>query len=135
MSTIKRHCFTHTGERPYSCSFCSARFSQLSNMKYHMTARHAHHFKYHCDRCRKGFVTSNDLQKHMFTHTGEKPHRCDDCGRAFNRLSGLLDHRRTHTGERLFSCDVCEKAFTVNSSLTRHKRIHIGEGAKVSTVQ
>lgn len=45
-------------------------------------------------------------QKHMLTHSGEKPHHCELCGKYFRYSSNLIMHKRSHTGDKPYNCDV-----------------------------
>lgn len=47
-----------------------------------------------CNVCYKFCGSRWDLQKHMFTHTGEKPYACDQCEMAYSDLSNLKKHKR-----------------------------------------
>ncbi|KAG8510183.1 Zinc finger and BTB domain-containing protein 45 [Galemys pyrenaicus] len=79
---------------------------------------------YECSHCRKTFSSRKNYTKHMFIHSGEKPHQCAVCWRSFSLRDYLLKHMVTHTGVRAFQCAVCAKRFTQKSSLNVHMRTH-----------
>ncbi|EED13010.1 C2H2 transcription factor (AmdA), putative [Talaromyces stipitatus ATCC 10500] len=55
---------------------------------------------------------------------------CEYCHRSFARLEHLQRHLRTHTKEKPFSCDICSKSFARSDLLVRHERlVHPGEAA------
>ncbi|XP_033621949.1 zinc finger and BTB domain-containing protein 45 [Fukomys damarensis] len=84
---------------------------------------------YECGHCRKTFSSRKNYTKHMFIHSGEKPHQCAVCWRSFSLRDYLLKHMVTHTGVRAFQCAVCAKRFTQKSSLNVHMRTHRPERA------
>ncbi|XP_004616980.1 zinc finger and BTB domain-containing protein 45 isoform X2 [Sorex araneus] len=84
---------------------------------------------YECSHCQKTFSSRKNYTKHMFIHSGEKPHQCAVCWRSFSLRDYLLKHMVTHTGVRAFQCAICAKRFTQKSSLNVHMRTHRPERA------
>ena len=77
---------------------------------------------HNCTMCEKKFYTFTNLQRHLYTHTGEKPHRCECCDKAFAQAGNLKTHRRTHTGEKPYKCATCKYSAAQKGQLITHCR-------------
>uniref|UniRef100_A0A1I8GRD5 Early growth response protein 1 n=1 Tax=Macrostomum lignano TaxID=282301 RepID=A0A1I8GRD5_9PLAT len=78
--------------------------------------------------CDRRFSRSDELTRHLRTHTGQKPFQCPLCSRSFSRSDHLTTHHRTHTGEKPFACDHCDRRFARSDERKRHARIHNRRG-------
>lgn len=52
-----------------------------------------------CELCQSRFLCKSKLDRHMLTHTGDKPFECY-CGKSFNQKSALKNHSRRHIKKR-----------------------------------
>jgi early growth response protein 1 len=82
------------------------------------------------ETCPRRFSRSDELTRHMRTHTGQKPFQCRICMRNFSRSDHLTTHIRTHTGEKPFACETCGRRFARSDERRRHMKIHLREQAK-----
>lgn len=92
---LRRHFYTHTGEKPHECPQCGKKFSHRGNML-----------------------------RHTRSHTGYRPHECLQCGRKFSLRSNMLRHARTHAAEKPYECGICQKRFTRKHNVGVHMRLH-----------
>ncbi|XP_039992351.1 zinc finger protein 770-like [Xiphias gladius] len=53
-----------------------------------------------CHTCSKCFPSGSKLQRHMMTHTGQRPFGCEMCGKRFRQKTHLRVHCRTHLWSR-----------------------------------
>lgn len=85
---------------------------------------------YKCRKCTKSFAKSHGLERHMISHSKEKPFECHVCGKPFPTKFSLHRHVFIHNNpsERVrFNCTICKKSFTAKQSLELHIRIHTGQ--------
>ena len=111
------------------CQDCGAVYMSEGSLALHIRLKHTK-FKYFCpyEDCKKGFnLKGEQMEQHIRTHTGERPHLCTICGQGFNSKQNLKDHVALHKGESKFVCKYCQRQFAKGIYLKNHERTHTGE--------
>ena len=114
------------------CDTCGKEFDRPSLLERHIRT-HTGERPYKCDFCNKGFSTSSSLNTHRRIHTGEKPHVCKVCGKCFTASSNLYYHRMTHVKDKPHPCEECPRSFSTPGDLRNHMKIHSMAGAGADT--
>ncbi|XP_039092817.1 transcriptional repressor CTCFL [Hyaena hyaena] len=114
-------------KQTFRCDICMFTSSRISSFNRHMKT-HSTEKPHTCHLCLKAFRTVTLLRNHINTHTGTRPYKCGDCVMAFVTSGELVRHRRyKHTHEKPFKCSMCKYASVEASKLKRHIRSHTGE--------
>ncbi|WP_071825696.1 C2H2-type zinc finger protein [Xenorhabdus bovienii] len=77
---------------------------------------------HNCTICPKTFWGSAELERHMLTHTRERPFLCDSCGYRSTQKGNLKRHMLTHTDANPIPCEVenCGRRFRDVATLSKH---------------
>ncbi|ESP05447.1 hypothetical protein LOTGIDRAFT_102986, partial [Lottia gigantea] len=84
---------------PPHCVFCEKDFESKENVIFHLNSVHSRYKsicgkerQIKCHLCDKMFLTNQDVQRHMITHTQKKEFLCDICSQVFGRKDHLTRH-------------------------------------------
>ncbi|XP_044740564.1 gastrula zinc finger protein XlCGF8.2DB-like [Chrysoperla carnea] len=109
----------NTGKiKPFTCTVCNKQFMRRANLQMHVSNQHSTVRPFQCKVCEKQFSTKRELRVHNLLHTEQ--FRCTWCGHVFVARGKLERHIRTHTGERPYVCVKCDKAFSDKRNLDAH---------------
>lgn len=80
-----------------------------------------------CTQCDKVFTHRGDLNKHLRTHSGERPYECPhpNCTKRFAHSSNLRRHTVVHSGDKPFNCDKCGRNFNRKDKLQLHQQTRL----------
>ena len=139
----------HTGETPYSCEICDAKFHLNEKLKEHVQFHDAPKISFICETCGKEYTRKTELNEHSKIHFGEpqfscdicdktfytkknylgllnihnKTYECNECKKCFDSVRNLQRHEKAHQGIKDFQCEICAKPYTSTRSLLQHMEI------------
>jgi len=73
-----------------------------------------------CGYCGKVFQNNSRLERHIRSHTGERPFSCTLCGDRFKQKCHLTVHMKRHH----FKCPICAQQFPQKEALIEHVATH-----------
>ncbi|CAM4752858.1 unnamed protein product [Rotaria magnacalcarata] len=109
------------------CSYCNYTTTKKYLLQRHLKS-HSTERPHKCAYCDRSFKTTIQLTNHVNTHLGVKPFQCKFCAFSFTTSGELIRHvRYKHTLEKPHRCEECGYATVELSKLRRHIRTHTGE--------
>uniref|UniRef100_A0A182IMP4 C2H2-type domain-containing protein n=1 Tax=Anopheles atroparvus TaxID=41427 RepID=A0A182IMP4_ANOAO len=109
----------------YTCEICGMTIKYRPTFLFHMrNHHHEQHGTFKCQYCDRAFGTRARMERHVRSHTGERPFACRLCPKTFAYAGQLTTHMSRHNNERGHQCGQCGKAFFNKAMLGQHQATH-----------
>ncbi|CAG5134105.1 unnamed protein product, partial [Candidula unifasciata] len=106
------------------CQICSYASRNSSQLIVHLRT-HTGDCPFHCTKCPAKFKINSDLKRHVRIHTGEKPFQCDRCDYKSSNKGNLKTHMKiNHLEENELHCPACQFATSSRKRFREHERVH-----------
>jgi len=105
------------GRRSPAKSKRTTAYPRVSRTSSAGSSRSRRRHKHPCPYCEKNLDTKYKLERHIRTHTGEKPFQCEVCKTRFNQKSSLKTHSTIHAKALLKDSETTKEVienYTVN---------------------
>uniref|UniRef100_A0A1I8MN48 C2H2-type domain-containing protein n=1 Tax=Musca domestica TaxID=7370 RepID=A0A1I8MN48_MUSDO len=113
----------HKKDNLFECHICQNRFTLKANLERHVQLHTEIKRTYVCDICNSSYFTYPALKDHYSNaHTDSSECKCPLCGKRFGSVKSLQRHLPSHSEERPHSCCYCEQTFKWKTHLVRHKQ-------------
>lgn len=123
-----------TNQYKYHCNRCKKRYVTEKGYLAHLK-QHVKPINYECDTCKKVFKKKRTLVVHVFTHMDVLPYECTACRNKFRTCNSAYQHALLHTGMMMYKCDICGEKFAQKAGLCGHrKKNHPGKLPPMPTV-
>lgn len=117
-----------TEKKLFKCNICNVSFRTEGNLNKHKET--FIHDKYSCSYCNKKFFHKTYYERHILTHSSEKPFSCELCGLMFKSEKCVKVHKSNIHEENIpVSCKICNKVIKQKKYLRYHMMVHSDERA------